>query len=103
MSPRPLTHSSTCSSGSQRPRCAAIQLYLHNNPTYLRALDLLRNAFVPIWTHTDTLIFDVSDTQITWGGHVVVNEPDKTGDALPWVLYKDGIRELTFLKGVEAQ
>ncbi|HSA57120.1 MAG TPA: HEAT repeat domain-containing protein [Gemmatimonadaceae bacterium] len=81
----------------------AHQLYLHNNPTYLRALDLLRNAFVPIWTHTDTLLFDVSDTQISWGGHVVVNEPDKTGDALPWVLYKDGIRGLTLLKGVEAQ
>lgn len=81
----------------------AHQLYLHNNPTYLRALDLLRNAFVPIWTHTDSLVFEVRDTQITWGGHVAVNEPDKTGDALPWVLYKDGIRELTLLKGVEAQ
>lgn len=81
----------------------AHQLYLHNNPTYLRALELLRHAFVPIWTHTEALVFDVTDTQITWGGHVVVNEPDKTGDALPWVLYKDGIRELTLLKGVEAQ
>jgi HEAT repeat protein len=81
----------------------AHQLYLQNNPTYLRALDNVKGAFTPIWTHTDELVFEVSDTRLTWEGHAVVNEPDKTGDALPWVLYKDGIRELRFLKGIEEQ
>ncbi|HWZ60785.1 MAG TPA: hypothetical protein VNW46_17505, partial [Gemmatimonadaceae bacterium] len=31
----------------------AHQLYMHNNPTYLRALDLLRASFGPIWDQTD--------------------------------------------------
>jgi hypothetical protein len=79
----------------------AHQLYLPNNPTYLRALELLRASFAPVWTHTDSLVFEVRDTQIRWEGHAVVNEPDKTSDALPWVLYKDGLRELTLLRGVE--
>jgi HEAT repeat protein len=81
----------------------AHQLYLHNNPTYLRALENLKGAVAAIWNHTDELTFEVTDTQLKWERHVVVNEPDKTGDALPWVLYKDGIRELRLLKGVEEQ
>lgn len=79
----------------------AHQLYLHNNPTYLRALENLRNACAHVWTHIDELVVEVTDTQLKWNGHVVVNEPDKTGDALPWVLHKDGLRELTIRPGVE--
>ena len=79
----------------------AHQLYLPNNPTYQRALESLRAAFAPIWAHAADLVFEVTDTQLTWESHPVVTELDKSGDALPWVLYKDGIRELTLLKGVE--
>jgi HEAT repeats len=81
----------------------AHQLYLHNNPTYLKSLDAARASFHPIWAHTAELTLEVSDTQLRWAGRVVLNEPDKTTDALPWVLYKDGLRELRFLKEVEAQ
>lgn len=81
----------------------AHQLYLHNNPTYLRALDNARASFAPIWAHTDELVIEVTDTQLRWEGHTVINEPDKTTDALPWVLYKDGIRELRLLRDVEQQ
>ncbi|ODT04691.1 MAG: hypothetical protein ABS52_03620 [Gemmatimonadetes bacterium SCN 70-22] len=79
----------------------AHQLYLHNNPTYLKALDNLRATFAPIWSHTDEVTIEVTDTQLRWEGLVVINEPDKTTDALPWVLYKDGIRELQLMRGVE--
>lgn len=81
----------------------AHQLYLPNNPTYLRSLENVRNAFGPIWAHTDELRFEVTDTQLKWEGHAVVSETDKTSDALPWVLYKDGIRELLLRRGVEEQ
>ncbi|MFN8572557.1 MAG: HEAT repeat domain-containing protein [Gemmatimonadaceae bacterium] len=81
----------------------AHQLYLHNNPTYLKALENVKGAFAPIWQHTEELTFEVTDTQLKWEGHVVVNEPDKTSDALPWVLYKDGIRELQLRRDVETQ
>lgn len=81
----------------------AHQLYLPNNPTYLRSLDNVRSVFGPIWQHTEQLTFEVTDTQLKWEGHAVANEPDKTNDALPWVLYKDGIRELSIRRGVEEQ
>lgn len=79
----------------------AHQMYLHNNPTYLRAVESVRGAFAPIWVQTDELLFEVSDTQIVWEGQPVFSEADKSGDALPWVLYKDGIRELRLTPGVE--
>lgn len=81
----------------------AHQLYLPNNPTYLRALDTARASFAPIWKHTGELLLEVTDTQLKWAGRPVVNEPDKTPDALPWVLYKDGLRELRLLREVEQQ
>lgn len=81
----------------------AHMLYLHNNPTYLKSLDNLRASFAPIWAHTDELVIEVTDTQLRWEGHAVINEPDKTTDALPWVLYKDGLRELRLLRDVEQQ
>ena len=81
----------------------AHQLYLHNNPTYLKSLDNLRASFVPIWSQSEELVIEVTDTQLRWEGHAVINEPDKTTDALPWVLYKDGLRELRLLREVEQQ
>jgi HEAT repeat protein len=81
----------------------AHQLYLHNNPTYLRAIENLRHAFPPLWALAEEAILEVTDTQLKLDDYAVVNEPDKTGDALPWVLFKDGVRELRLLKGVEDQ
>jgi len=79
----------------------AHQLYLHNNPTYLRALDLARAAFAPIWEVTDELVFDVTETELKWHGESVLEEPEKATDNIPWMMYKDGIRELRFLKDFE--
>jgi hypothetical protein len=79
----------------------AHQLYLHNNPTYLRALDLARAAFAPIWEVTDELVFDVTETELKWHGEAVLEEAEKATDNLPWMMYKDGIRELRLLKEFE--
>ena len=78
-------------------------LYLQNNPTYLKALETLRGSFAAVWAHTDEVTFQVTDTQILVDGHAAVTETEKTSDALPWILYKDGIRELKLSKGVEDQ
>ena len=78
-------------------------LYLENNPTYLKSLEILRASFTPIWIHTSELVFEISDTQVLWDGHAVVTEAEKSVDALPWILYKDGLRELRLSKGVEGQ
>ena len=78
-------------------------LYLENNPTYQKSLEILKASFAPIWAQTDELLFEISDTQILWNGHAVVTEAEKSGDALPWILYKDGLRELKLTRGVESQ
>ena len=79
----------------------AHQLYLHNNPTYLRALEIARAAFAPIWEVTDELVFDVTETELRWYGDAVLRESEKATDNIPWMMYKDGIRELRFLKEFE--
>jgi hypothetical protein len=79
----------------------AHQLYLHNNPTYLRALDVARAAFAPIWQGTDELAFEVTETELKWHGESVLHEPEKATDNIPWMMYKDGIRELKLMKEFE--
>jgi HEAT repeat protein len=79
----------------------AHQLYMHNNPSYLRALDYARAAFTPIWELTDELVFEITETQLKWQGEAVLEEPEKATDNIPWMMYKDGIRELRLLKEFE--
>jgi HEAT repeat protein len=79
----------------------AHQLYMHNNPTYLRALDTLRGAFVPVWEQTEEFKLVVTESDFVWEGAVVLHEGSKTSDSLPWVFYKEGVRELQFQKGFE--
>jgi hypothetical protein len=79
----------------------AHQLYLANNPVYQRAIELARHAFAPIWAETDELVLTVTETAFTWEGRHVLDEPEKSGDSLPWLFFKDGLRELRLLKGFE--
>ncbi|HVB30123.1 MAG TPA: HEAT repeat domain-containing protein [Gemmatimonadaceae bacterium] len=79
----------------------AHQLYLPNNPIYKSAIDTVRNAFAPVWDQADDLVFTFSETQVLWFGHPVMQENTKSSDSLAWLFYKDGVRELTLVKGFE--
>lgn len=79
----------------------AHQLYLPNNPIYKGALDALRGGFAAIWAQTDELPLTFSETEILWYDHVVLSESSKSSDSLPWLFFKDGVRELKLLKGFE--
>lgn len=79
----------------------AYQLYMHNNPTYQKALENAKKAFEPVWEHTGSLPITVTDTQFKYCGHVVHEMSDKGGDSMPWLLFKDGLRELTLFPGFE--
>src|SRR5439155_20846120 len=79
----------------------AQQLYLPNNPMYRTAIDALRAGFVAVWEETDDLTLSVAETALTWLGAPVLLETAKSADSLAWLFFKDGIREITFLKGVE--
>ncbi len=74
-----------------------------NNPSYARAIDAARAAFGPVWAAgADDISLTVEDTRLTWYGVAVHASDTQAADSLPWTLYKDGVRELTFRQGFEA-
>lgn len=79
----------------------ARQLYMANNPSYLGALEKLRASFAPVWAETDAFTLQVAETQFKWSGVVVHEQATKASDSLPWLFYKDGIREVTLTRGFE--
>lgn len=81
----------------------AHQLYLPNNPVYRGAVETLRSAFAPIWGQTDELALSFTETEVRWHGRVVLEESGKSSDSLPWLFYKDGVREIRLSRGFEAE
>ena len=81
----------------------AHQLYLPNNPIYKSAHDALRAGFVPVWRETDELTLSFTESEVKWEGLSVLSEGSRGSDSLPWLFYKDGVRELRFLRGFEAE
>ncbi len=79
----------------------AIQLYLPNNPTYLKALENARKGFAPLWAETDAVTLTVTETALSWYGVAVHATAEKSGDSIPWLLFKDGLREFTWTPGFE--
>ncbi len=79
----------------------AHQLYMHNNPTYLKAVETLRASFVPLWAETDTLSLSVADLRFSWFGVPIHEQTERASDSLPWTFYKDGLREITLTPGFE--
>lgn len=80
----------------------AHQLYLRNNPMYQRAVELLRGSFAPIWEKIDELPLVVNESELKWMGRPVMQEDSKS-ESLPWLFYKDGVRELRFTRNFEQE
>ncbi|HEY7893379.1 MAG TPA: HEAT repeat domain-containing protein [Gemmatimonadaceae bacterium] len=76
------------------------QLYLPNNPIYQRSIDGLRTSFTPMWEVTTELVLQISESEFRWMGRSVHHEGSRS-ESLPWVFYKDGLRELTIMQGFE--
>ncbi len=81
----------------------ARQLYLANNPAYHTALEKLRAGFAPIWDATDSFTLHVTETQFRCYETVVHEQATKASDSLPWLFYKDGLREITLSSGFEGR
>ncbi|MBK5187792.1 MAG: hypothetical protein JJD97_06070 [Gemmatimonadaceae bacterium] len=76
------------------------QLYLPNNPIYQRAIENLRAAFAPIWPHTPEIVLAITEAEFRWFGRAVMHEANRS-ESVPWVFFKDGVRELTLMQGIE--
>lgn len=84
----------------------ASQLYLPNNPIYQGAINALRAGFAAVWTETDDLVLTLTEHDIRWYGVVVsdaAQNASKSSDNLAWLFHKDGVRELTLVKGFEEE
>ena len=78
----------------------AHQLYLPNNPIHRAAIEALRAGFTPIWAETSELVLTITETELQWFG-ITVLAGDKSADNIAWLFFKDGIRELRLLAGIQ--
>ncbi len=80
----------------------AFQLYDENNPVYHRFVSALREAFQHLWTELDELTVAVQEDSLIYEG-VEVYRTASRNESLAFLVYKDGVRELTFLPGIEGE
>lgn len=80
----------------------ATQLYLPNNPTRAQAIERAREAFAGVWRHVNPLELEIREAAFRWEGRVVYTDVERGTEGLPWLLYRDGLRSLSFQRGFEA-
>lgn len=78
----------------------AYQLYDENNPVRQRFVDTLRDEFKELWNELDKLVVTMDEDHIYLGGSEVYASESRN-DSLAFLFFKDGVRELTFLPGIE--
>lgn len=78
----------------------AYQLYDRQNPVYQRFRQTLVEAFQEVWKTESALHFVVEENRITWRGEEVYRN-DSRSESLAFLLYRDGVRELVPLAGIE--
>lgn len=78
----------------------AVQLYDERNPVYQRFVSGLAGAFRVLWEKGDRLRLAVEEERLLHEGGEVYRSESRN-DSLAFLLHKDGIREITFLKGLE--
>jgi len=78
----------------------AFQIYLPNNPIYQRAVQNVQAACKPIWSGTEELVLNISESELIWEEQVVYRQANKN-ESLTWSLFKDGMRALTLRRGAE--
>ncbi|HZH42459.1 MAG TPA: HEAT repeat domain-containing protein [Gemmatimonadales bacterium] len=80
----------------------ATQLYLPNNPVYQRAVDNVRSGFRQVFQSVEELQLQITEGELKWEDETVYSHDNKS-ESIAWLLYKDGVRSLTFKQGVEAE
>ena len=80
----------------------AFQMYLPNNPIYLRAIQNVQAACTPVWAAVDEIVLKVTETEFVLEDQVVYRQANKT-ESLSWSLFKDGLRALTIRRGAEQE
>jgi hypothetical protein len=80
----------------------AFQLYDRNNPVYHRFVSALRGAMGHLLGEHERLPLLVEEDRITWQGEEVYANANRA-ESLSFLLFRDGVRELTLKKGLEEE
>jgi hypothetical protein len=78
----------------------AFRLYEANHPILSKFLERLRNDFDQYFDEFDSFSLQIGEHRLFYRGNVVYENQDMK-ESLAFVFFKDGIRELQFLKGLE--
>lgn len=80
----------------------SFRLYGGDSPMLERFLTAVGDRFREIWQHAPSLELQVEEHRFTWEGVQVFPQGGDSGD-LPFLFYKDGVRDLTFTPGFEGE
>jgi HEAT repeat protein len=78
-----------------------IRMYPSNNPIYVKTLEDTYARFRDYFDYRDDLVLKIRQNDITWENEQIYYNAEKE-DNLALFLFKDGLRELTFKKGLTA-
>ncbi len=76
-----------------------LKLYPENNPIYAKTLDNILLMFVDFFNYKNELTLKIKQNDIFFGSEQVYHNPGKDNN-LALFFFKDGVRELSFKKGL---
>lgn len=76
-----------------------IRMYPENNPIYLRSVEEAYSRFKEFFDYRDELTLRIKQYEILFDSNAIYSNTEKD-DNLALFFFKDGLRELTFLKGL---
>jgi len=79
----------------------AAQLYVQGNPLLHQFVEDLGDRIAGMWPSLSSLNLMIREAELRWEGETVYAEKGNLQDNLAFQLYRDGIRRLEFLPGVE--
>ena len=79
-----------------------IRMYPANNPIYVKTLEDSYARFKDYFDYREELVFKIKQNEINWDAEPVYVNPEKE-DNLALFFFKDGLRELTFKRGLSGE
>lgn len=79
-----------------------LRMYPQNNPIYIKTLEDSHNRFKEFFYFKDELNFKIRQLEILYGTDQVYHNPEKE-DNLALFFFKDGLRDITFKKGLTTE
>ncbi len=77
-----------------------LRMYPENNPIYIKTVDTAYNAFADFLDYREEFTLKIKQLELIHDGEQVYYKPEKD-DNLALFFFKDGIRELSFKRGLQ--